>query len=211
MNQAQEVVNSSHPLHPTCPRLPFTPISYPFSNKLIPICLHANLTIISIPISHPPRISSPPYPFLIFHATHTHHSSFIPYITIHQICHPLIHQFISINTFAFMPIISIIMPTFSLPFHTSHVYVVICLSQPHHIFSHYTTPHTHAHFSSNAHFHTHHYFLVPSKPAHHLQHFISLIMSLMLKKNHRSTPTLQQLGRVSHNFMLNGSVHVQHA
>lgn len=128
MNQAQEVVNSSYLLHPTCPWLPFTPISYPFSNKLIPICLHANLTIIFISISHPPRISSPPYPFLVFHATHTHHSSFIPYITIHQICHPLTHQFISINTFAFMPIISIITPTFSLLFHTSHVYTVIYLS-----------------------------------------------------------------------------------
>ena len=75
---------SSYPLYPTCPWLPFAPISYPFSHKLIPIYSHADLTVIPMPTSHLRALQTPPYPFLVFHATHTYHSSLISYITIHH-------------------------------------------------------------------------------------------------------------------------------
>ena len=49
MNQAQEAVNSGHPLHTTCPWLPFTPTSYPFFNFLMPISMQTRITHLLYP------------------------------------------------------------------------------------------------------------------------------------------------------------------
>ena len=92
----------------------FMPISYPFS--IIPIYPHANLTVISIPLSHPPCISSSPYLFLVFHATHAHHSSFIPYIT-KPLLHLITNLFLSLPCYPFLSYSLAISSTLTWPLH----------------------------------------------------------------------------------------------
>ena len=80
-NYANPAILPSHFLHT---QLSLSNISYPSSHELIPIYPHADLTVISMPTSHLHALQTPPYPFLVFHATHAYHSSLISYITIHH-------------------------------------------------------------------------------------------------------------------------------